>query len=170
MGKAINGLCLHGYMLNLVWVELKGVQVGSGGRLHRGGCERCKGREKAEAHRPQPTKGLGMGGGPGRAVVCAGVGAGGYGARRGVLYMFWAWHRLDLHGDTCGLSRGNFVNKRRLLRYFAYFAYLTYCALCTGYQLIGMPCAICSRRITSWGVLKDFGLRRKAHVHGVEQP
>jgi hypothetical protein len=27
MGKAINGLCLHGYMLNLVWVELEGVPI-----------------------------------------------------------------------------------------------------------------------------------------------
>ncbi len=27
-----------------------------------------------------------------------------------------------------------------------------------------------SRRSTGWGVLKDFGLLRKAHVHGVEQP
>jgi hypothetical protein len=25
------------------------------------------------------------------------------------------WHRLDLHGDTCGLSWGNFVNKIRFL-------------------------------------------------------
>ncbi len=40
---------------------------------------------------------------------------------------------------------------------------MTYCAFCTGYQLIGMPCAICSRRSTSWGVLKDFGLWREAH-------
>ncbi len=43
MGKAINGLCLHGYMLNLVWVELEGVQVGSGGQLHSSGCKRYKG-------------------------------------------------------------------------------------------------------------------------------
>ena len=49
------------------------------------------------------------GGGPGRAVVCAGVGAGSFGALGGVLYMVWAWHRLDLHGDTCGLSWGNFT-------------------------------------------------------------
>jgi hypothetical protein len=27
MGKAINGICLHGYLLNLVWVELEGVLV-----------------------------------------------------------------------------------------------------------------------------------------------
>jgi hypothetical protein len=33
------------------------------------------------------------------------------GAGPGVLYTVWAWHRLDLHGDTCGLSLGNFVNK-----------------------------------------------------------
>ncbi len=45
MGKAINGLCLHGYMLNLVWVELEGLPVGSGGQLRCGGCERCKGCE-----------------------------------------------------------------------------------------------------------------------------
>ncbi len=72
---------------------------------------------EAGAHRPLPTKGLGVGryrllgadwrwgecqratqrrrrggarGGPGRAVVCAGVGAGGFGAWLGVLYMVWA--------------------------------------------------------------------------------
>jgi hypothetical protein len=46
MGKAFNGLCFHGYMLNLVWVELEGVPVGSGSQLCSGGCERCKGRER----------------------------------------------------------------------------------------------------------------------------
>ncbi len=30
MGKAVDGLCLHGYMLDLVWVELEGVPVASG--------------------------------------------------------------------------------------------------------------------------------------------
>ncbi len=40
MRKAINELCLHGYLLNLVWVELEGVPVGSGGQLRSGGCER----------------------------------------------------------------------------------------------------------------------------------
>ncbi len=36
MGKAVDGLCLHGYMLDLVWVEqleLEGVPMGSGGQL-----------------------------------------------------------------------------------------------------------------------------------------
>jgi hypothetical protein len=52
----------------------------------------------------EAAEGRSRGGGPGRAVVCVGVGVCGYGAWRGVLYMVWAWHRLDLHGDTCGLS------------------------------------------------------------------
>jgi hypothetical protein len=30
MGKAVNGLSLHGYMLYLVWVEMEGVTVGRG--------------------------------------------------------------------------------------------------------------------------------------------
>jgi hypothetical protein len=42
MGKAINGPCLHGCMLNLVWVELEGVPVAGGCPLLSGGGERCK--------------------------------------------------------------------------------------------------------------------------------
>jgi hypothetical protein len=60
MGKAITGLFLHGYMLNLVWVELEEVQVGSGGQLYRWMLEVQDARE-AEAHRPMPTGGLGVG-------------------------------------------------------------------------------------------------------------
>jgi hypothetical protein len=45
----------------------------------------------------------------------------GYFAWRGVLYMVWAWHRLDLHGDTCCLSWGNFVNEIRFLSKFCIF-------------------------------------------------
>ncbi len=37
-GKSHQWLCLHGYILNLVWVELEGVQVGSGAQLRSGGC------------------------------------------------------------------------------------------------------------------------------------
>jgi hypothetical protein len=64
MGKAVNGLCLHGYMLNLVWVELEGVLVGMGGPLQsaveaRGA--RDSDARVAEAHRPRPTRGLGVG-------------------------------------------------------------------------------------------------------------
>ncbi len=33
MGKAVNRLCLHGYMLDLVWVEMEGVPVGREGPL-----------------------------------------------------------------------------------------------------------------------------------------
>jgi hypothetical protein len=32
-----------------------------------------------------------------------------------------------------------------------------------------MPWAMNSRRSTSWGVLKDFSLLRRAHVHGVDE-
>jgi hypothetical protein len=83
------------------------------------------------------------GGFPGRAVVCAGVGAGGYGAWRGVLYMVWAWRRLDLHGatiDTCGSSWCNSVNEISFLSIFCMFCIWDILwILCTGYQLIGMP-------------------------------
>jgi hypothetical protein len=108
-------------------------------------------------------------GGQGRAVVCAGVGACCYCEWCWVLYMVWAWHRLDLHGIH-NLSWGNFVNEIRFLSIFCIFCIFCILCICTGYQLIGMPCTMCSRRSTSWGVLKDFGLWRKAHVHGVEQP
>ncbi len=83
-------------------------------------------------------------GGQGSAVVCARVGAGGYCAWFWALYMVWAWHRLDLHGDTCGLSWGNFVKEKRFLSIFCIFSIfdkLTYCAFCTGYQLIGISCS-----------------------------
>ena len=46
LGKAVNGLCLHGYMLDLVWVELEGVPMGRGCPLLSGGGERFKGRER----------------------------------------------------------------------------------------------------------------------------
>jgi hypothetical protein len=84
--------------------------------------------------------------------------------------MVWALHRLDLRGDTFGLSWGNFVHKIRFLRIFSIFCIFD--LLCILYRLSVDLDAMsnCSRRSTSWGVLKDFGLLRKAHVHGAEQP
>ncbi len=66
MGKAIrvNGLCLHGYMLNLVWVELEGVQLGIWGVEVNCAVVDAKGARdtrEAEAHRPLPTRGLRVG-------------------------------------------------------------------------------------------------------------
>ncbi len=40
MGKAINRLCWHGYMLVLVWGELEVVPVADGSPLQSGGGER----------------------------------------------------------------------------------------------------------------------------------
>ncbi len=63
MGKAVNGLCVHGDILNLVWVEMEGVQVGRGCPL-RSAMEARGARDarEAEVHRPLPMKGLGVGG------------------------------------------------------------------------------------------------------------
>ncbi len=62
MGKAVNGLCVHGYILNLVWVEMEGVQVGKGCPLQSAVEARgARDAREAEAHRPLPTRELGVG-------------------------------------------------------------------------------------------------------------
>jgi hypothetical protein len=93
----------HGPRGDSGWVD-----VGSFGADGRWGeCQRATQRRRSGGAR----------GAPGREVVCAG----GYCAWRWVLYMVWAWHRLDLHGDTCGLRWGNFVNKIRFQSIFCIF-------------------------------------------------